>query len=222
MATIDQFKSMASLKMGFARSNQFLVELPTNLGGKPGATGFVGILNKIGSLLGGDNMNILCSQAQLPGKAILTHDRFVGMEAQKVAYGYNAPPVTMTFYCMNDYSIVKYFDEWRALTINEETGEAYYKKTYVRPVKVHQLRKPIIGKTVGAGPIRINIGLGAGTVYGVELIDAFPVSVSTIELSNELDGLVQLNVEFAYTNWKPATGGQGWISASAGLGNLGL
>ena len=38
MATIDQFKSMASLKMGFARSNQFLVELPTNLGGKPGAT----------------------------------------------------------------------------------------------------------------------------------------------------------------------------------------
>ena len=65
MSTIDQFKSAASLKLGFARSNQFLVQLPTNLGGKPGLTGFAGIIQKIGSLLGGEDMNIPVSYTHL-------------------------------------------------------------------------------------------------------------------------------------------------------------
>lgn len=222
MATIDQFKSAASLKMGFARSNQFLVELPTNLGGSTGPTGFAGLLQKIGSLLGGDNMNILCSQAQLPGKQVMTVNRGIGMENQPIAYGYSKTDVQLTFYAMNDYGIMKYFDEWRALTIDEETNSAMYKKEYVRPIKIHQLRRPILGKSLSAGPIKINIGLGGSSVYSIELRDAFPTTVSSIELSNELDGLVQITVQISYTNWKPIEGGQGWISASAGLGSLGL
>jgi hypothetical protein len=222
MTTIDQFKSAASLKLGFARSNQFLVQLPTNLGGKPGLTGFAGILSKIGSLLGGEDMNILCSQAQLPGKRILTHERNVGAENQQVAYGYVVDQVSLTFYCMNDYGIVKYFDEWRDMTIQQIPGEAMYKKDYAKPIKIHQLRRPLAGKTISAGPIRLNLGLGGSSVYSVELLDAFPTTVSAIELTNELDGLVQLTVGISYTNWINTEGGQGWISASAGLGSFGL
>jgi hypothetical protein len=222
MSTIDQFKSAASLKLGFARSNQFLVQLPTNLGGKPGLTGFAGLLQKIGSLLGGEDLNLLCAQAQLPGKRVLTHERNIGAENQQVAYGYIAEPVSLTFYCMNDYGVVKYFDEWRNLTINEIPGEAFYKKDYAKPIKIHQLRRPLVGKTLSAGPIKINLGLGGSSVYSVELLDAFPTNVSAIELSNELDGLVQVTVGISYTNWINTNGGQGWISASAGLGSLGL
>jgi len=222
MTTIDQFKSAASLKLGFARSNQFLVQLPTNLGGKPGLTGFAGIISKIGSLLGGEDMNILCSQAQLPGKRILTHERNVGAENQQVAYGYVVDQVSLTFYCMNDYGIVKYFDEWRDMTIQQIPGEAMYKKDYAKPIKIHQLRRPLAGKTISAGPIRLNLGLGGSSVYSVELLDAFPTTVSAIELTNELDGLVQLTVGISYTNWINTEGGQGWISASAGLGSFGL
>tara|TARA_B100000902_G_scaffold129323_1_gene128495 strand:- start:8797 stop:9465 length:669 start_codon:yes stop_codon:yes gene_type:complete len=222
MTTIDQFKSAASLKLGFARSNQFLVQLPTNLGGKPGLTGFAGILSKIGSLLGGEDMNILCSQAQLPGKRILTHERNVGAENQQVAYGYVVDQVSLTFYCMNDYGIVKYFDEWRDMTIQQIPGEAMYKKDYAKPIKIHQLRRPLAGKSISAGPIRLNLGLGGSSVYSVELLDAFPTTVSAIELTNELDGLVQLTVGISYTNWINTEGGQGWISASAGLGSFGL
>lgn len=222
MTSIEQLKSAASLKLGFARSNQFLVQLPSNLGGKPGLGGVVGILTKISSLLGGDDMNIICSRAELPGKRILTHDRAIGVENQKVAYGYATDDVNLVFYCLNDYGIIKYFDEWRALTIGEQPGEAVYKNEYARSIKIHQLRKPLLGIGKSLGPIRLNIGLGGGSVYSVELIDAFPINISSIELSNELDGLVQVNVTIAYTNWERTTSGQGWISASAGLGNLGL
>ena len=54
--------------------------------------------------------------------------------------------------------------------------------------------------------------MGGGTVYSVDLIDAFPVSTSAIELTNELDGLVQLSVSFAFTNWKRSSNTQGFIN----------
>ena len=59
-------------------------------------------------------------------------------------------------------------------------------------------------------------------MYSVELIDAFPINVSSIELNNELDGLVEVTATIAYTNWERTSSGQGWISASAGLGSLGI
>ena len=70
MTSIDQLKSAASLKMGFARSNQFLVQLPSNLGGKPQLGGLVGVLTQLSNLLGGADMNIICASAELPGKRV--------------------------------------------------------------------------------------------------------------------------------------------------------
>jgi len=39
-------------------------------------------------------------------------------------------------------------------------------------------------------------------VYKVELEDAFPTTMNSISLNNEQDGLVQLNVQMSYRNWK--------------------
>lgn len=208
MATIDQLKSLASIKLGFARSNQFLVVLPGQI------SGF------LGGLLGGNSLNLLCASAELPGKQILTYDRQIGMVNEKMAYGYANPDVSMTFYVMNDYGVVEYFDSWRNFIYNTGTFEAKYKNEYAATVEIHQLRKPIINKNVSLGPINVNIGLGGNTVYGVKLLEAFPTSINSIELNNELDGLVQVTVQLSYTEWQPNAGGQGWIQASTGLGNI--
>ena len=205
MSNIDQLKSLASSKLGFARSNQFLVELPTTFSGTTG----------LGS--GGGDSNILCAAATLPGKQILSTERRIGMEFQKVAYGYAVDDVTLSFYLLNDYGTRKYFDEWRKQTLNEAGGIANYKKDYAKDVKIHQLRKPIKNIGIGAGPIRVNIGLGTGSVYSVRLIDAYPTTIQAIELTNDLDGLVQATVQLSYTNWERVSSGQGWISASAGI-----
>ena len=224
MSSIEQIKSLASSKLGFARSNQFLVELPTTFSG---TTGFLGQLTTlltsgIGLGSGGGDLNILCASATMPGKQILTSDRRIGMEFQKVAYGYAVDDVTLSFYLLNDYGTRKYFDEWRKQTLNEAGNIANYKKDYAKDVKIHQLRKPIKNLSAGAGPIRINIGLGAGSVYSVKLIDAFPTTIQAIELSNDMDGLVQATVQLSYTNWEAVSSGQGWIQATAGLtGGLG-
>ena len=134
MSSIDQLKSLASSKLGFARTNQFLVELPTNFSGSGGFLGSLTTLltSGVGLGSGGGDLNLLCSSATLPGKQILTHDRRIGMEFQKVAYGYAVDDVALTFYALNDYGTRKYFDEWRSYTLNENGHIAGYKKDYAK------------------------------------------------------------------------------------------
>ena len=85
-------------------------------------------------------------------------------------------------------------------------------RTNARTVTIHQLRQPLKGFTKNIGPIRLSAGLGGGTVYSVDLLEAFPIANSAIELNNDLDGLVQLNVTFAYTNWRRSKNTQGFIN----------
>ena len=82
------------------------------------------------------------------------------------------------------------------------------------------MRKPIKNLGFGAGPIKINVGLGGGSVYTVKLKDAFPLDIQQIELNNDMDGLAQVSVMLSYTNWEPTSSGQGWIQAIGGLGSL--
>mgnify|MGYP007000440401 CR=1 len=56
---------------------------------------------------GGGDLNLLCSNATLPGKQILTYDRVIGMERQRTAYGYAVDDTTLTFYALNDYGTRK-------------------------------------------------------------------------------------------------------------------
>ncbi len=210
--SIEDIKALMNTKLGFARSNKFLVTLPTVGVGGGLLNGIIGAFSGMGGGASPRELNILCSNASLPAKQVLTNDRRIGMEFQKVAYGYAVDDVGMTFYLMNDYGIKDYFDSWRS-TILDEFGQASnYKNEYAKTVTIHQLRQPLKGFSKQVGPIRFNAGLGGGSVYSVDLLEAFPIASSAIELNNELDGLVQLSVTFAYTNWRRASGGQNFIN----------
>ena len=210
--SIEDIKALMNTKLGFARPNKFLVTLPTVGVGGGLLSGIIGAFSGMGGGASPRELNILCSNATMPAKQVLTNDRRIGMEFQKVAYGYAVDDVSMTFYLMNDYGIKDYFDSWRS-TILDEFGQASnYKNEYAKTVTIHQLRQPLKGFSKQVGPIRFNAGLGGGSVYSVDLLDAFPIASSAIELNNELDGLVQLTVTFAYTNWRRASGGQNFIN----------
>ena len=215
-SSVDELKALANTKLGFARPNRFLVTFPTSFGGSGGILGSVlGLLNIGGGGASGRELNILCSNTTLPAKVTLTSERRIGMEFQKVAYGYAVDDVSMTFYLMNDYGVKEYFDAWRNSAIPEDGGNAFtsnYKSSYAKSITIHQLRQPLKGFSRQVGPIRFGLGLGGGSVYSVELLEAFPVATSAIELNNELDGLVQLTVTFAYTNWRRASNTQGFIN----------
>lgn len=208
MSTIEELKTISNAKLGFARNNQFMVELP-KIGQGGGFGGFLGSLLPLPAIPGivegtptTRDMNILCSNVSLPGKQILTTDRRVGMEMSKVAYGYAVPEVSMTFYLMNDYGVKNYFDAWVDTMLDQDAGTTKYKDKYEHPIVIHQLRRPLTGVSKNIGPLSLNLGIGGGSVYICELEQAFPTTINAIDLNNELDGLVQLNVSFSYTKWR--------------------
>lgn len=226
MASVDQLKTLVNSKLGYASANQFMVTLPTDFQSRSILGTITSLItNPVGALTGGNGsneLNILCNRVSLPGRQVLTTDRTIGMEQQKMAYGYAVGTVSMSFYMMNDYGARKYFDQWYGLTVPDRTGKANYKVNYAKSVKIHQLRKPLVNKNLSAGPFNFDIGLGGGSIYSVELVDAFPTSISAVDLSNDLDQLIQLNVELSYTNHYIADGGPGTglVSVSGGLGSL--
>jgi hypothetical protein len=229
MATIDELKGIASAKLGFARNNNFLVELP-NLGVRGGLAGllggFAGFLPSIPGITGdapqsgSRELNVLCESVTMPGRQILTSERRIGNVVEKVGYGYAVDDVSMTFYLMNDYGVKNYFDAWMNTVFNNETYEPGYKKDYAKSVKIHQLRKPIVGLSQGIGPIRINLGVGAGSVYSVELEEAFPTTMQQIDFTNEQDGIVRVTVQLSFTNWKRISPSQNFITLDINPGQL--
>lgn len=200
MASIDELKSLASRRNGFARPNQFLVELPAIGGISP------------------NEMNILCTRASLPDKQILTADRRISMEFEKIAYGYAVNDVAFAFYALNDYGPRKYLDAWRNRVIDEETLEVGYKVDYEFPIKIHQLKKPVAGFSRNIGPLNISLDIGGGSVYSVELINAFPTTIQSIDFSNELDGLVEISTQVSFTNWRVIEPSQNFINANIAIG----
>lgn len=220
MASINELKAMASSKLGFARTNNFLVELPQLRANPFGRlAGFVPAIPGLtpDASASARELNVLCKNAQIPGKQILTHDRRVGMIFEKVAYGYAVGDASLSFYMLNDYSVMTYFDEWKKSVIDEDNLTVGYKKDYARPVKIHQLRKPFVNINKNLGPVKVDIGLGSGSVYSVELVDAFPTTIGQIDFSNELDGLVELTVQLSYTNHKRIKASQNFINVDFGF-----
>jgi hypothetical protein len=207
MASISEIKSSITFGGGLARNNQFLVTLPSLGFGIPPLGGTLGGLAAAGlDFLGQRNMNILCRSAQIPGKQVLTHDRRIGMESQKVAYGYAVDDVTLTFLETSTLPIRRYFDTWRSLTINEETQTAAYKKDYEKRVLIHQLAQPvpIAGFSISnLIPATVMI-----STYSVELVNAFPTTMVGAEYNNEQDGFIETTVQLSYTNWKRVPAGQ--------------
>lgn len=219
MSGIEELKSKIISKNGMAFANQFSVKLPTEVGSLK--TKLSGIDDR--------TANILCKSATMPGKQIATIDRQIGIYNEKVVNGFAVDDVTMTFYALNDYGIRKYFDNWRSLMIGDSKnsgkgrlrdGEVEYKNNYVGVVELHQLAKPQVRLGVDIGPLNLDFDLLGKSIYSVKLIDAFPTTITSIELGNELDSLVEVTVTFAFTNWITVKDDRPGISAKLGL-NLG-
>jgi hypothetical protein len=222
-----------------AMSNQYSVEMPSEVGNSD----LGGVVTKLKGM-SSSTANLLCKSVSMPGKQIATLDRQMGIFNEKIVNGFIVDDVTMTFYALNDYGVKKYFDSWRSAMVGEYTvpkeepaeeeegepkppkptplpkGTVGYKDDYVAPIKIHQLRKPIARVGFDIGPFSIDFDLLGASIYSVELIDAFPTTITSIELTNEADGLVEVSVTFSYTNWRVIKDERGLGEFKLSLGSI--
>lgn len=207
--SINTIKSTITDAGGLARPNKFAIELP----------------NIPGSTLNSRELNVLCRTATMPSKQVSTLERRIGMETSKVGYGYIVDDVNMSFLMVNDYKVKRYFDTWRSLIIDENAQTVGYKEDYQHPIVIHQLASAV--PSIGA-KLNVNVGPFSRTfrkdfapfpqiqivrpTYSIELINAFPITTSALEFNNEQDGILELQVQIAYTNWQEVKSSQRKIS----------
>lgn len=197
--TIEQLKGLVSTKGGMARPNLFQVILPTNFPGSNIST---------------NEINLLCSSVTLPGRQVQTLERQIGTKVEKIANGAVVDDVTFTFRVLNDYGIKRYFEQWQKVAYNPNTYQIGYKSDYARDVTINALKRgqgfPVYDASTtlfpkSAFPININLDINlvssALIVNQTKLIGAWPVTISSIDLNNEQDGLVEYTVQLAYTKW---------------------
>jgi hypothetical protein len=202
VATIDKFKSLISAKGGMARPNLFRIKFPS----LPGATA--------------EEVNILCKDVQLPGRQIMTNERRIGLQLEKVPYGYAVGDISVTFHVLNNYGIKEYFETWQNLAVNQQTKEIGYQSEYARNIEIEQFQKvqrlpnrfrsefdnSLLPRLSDIDIVQQFFSVGDQlndlVVYRCKLIDAFPSTMTAIQLNNDLDGIVELNIQLSYTNWE--------------------
>ena len=190
----DRFRAQFEVGLGYASPNRFEVELPD-----------IAFMTKVDGSSTKDTSdkemrNMLCTAMNMPGKTIQTVDRQIGIQKTAVAVGHSMPNVTLTFYLTNTYSMKNYFDEWhQCVTSQDENGamNVGYYRNYIKDIVLKQYTR------------------NARRSYEITLIDAYPVAVNQIELSNQPQSqIAEVTVEIAYRTFVTER-------TKSGLGGLG-
>jgi|SRR6056300_164085 len=198
--TIEEFKSAVSKGKGFAKTNLFHVQLPSLGKGNPKQMGF------------------LCTNISLPSRSLLTVERRIGIDLQNVAYGFQNPPVSMTFRVLNDQQTRNYFEYWQENIVRANGSEGRYivnyADNYCYPVHIYQLERgtsfPVLNKNVdfNLGPININLdfdldaGVSGKANYHWILDRAYPTGYTSETLSDGEGSVSEITIEFTYKSWK--------------------
>jgi hypothetical protein len=132
------------------------------------------------------SLTLLCEQAELPGKTILTvEDKLYG-PVRKIGYGQMFIDTTMTFICTADgWEEKEFFDDWQNQIVDPDMYDANYYENYITNIHLKTF-------TEGNQPS-----------YGIIFMEAFPLNVGAINLGwSQNNEYARLSVTFAYRRWK--------------------
>lgn len=170
---ISQF--MTQVAPGMAPTNRFTVLMT------PPPTAMVGI--------GGGNTNLqkvllFCDTAQLPGLNLNTAPIRTFGEVREMPYEFNFEPITMTFYVDADLYVKKMFDNWIQRTQLGDSRKFDYYDNYVTEMKIFVQDKMDNNR------------------YVVSLFEAYPKTVSAVNMDYAAKDIMKVTVTFQYKYWR--------------------
>jgi len=130
------------------------------------------------------DLNILCDATSLPGRQMQTFETNYTRQQVKVVQSFINEDVSFTFNLTNDMFIKRLFDRWTNMIIDRSTFKKSYDSKYKRDIAIYQN------------------DINNEKVYGVKLINAFPVSVQALELNSSEGEIQKLTVEFTYEDFE--------------------
>jgi hypothetical protein len=196
---VDRFKSQINKRGGLAPANRFAVYIPAPLVNFDPQALIARALKKgpnTKNLLTFNDprdMSILCESVTMPGRQVSTTDLQNNMLPLKLPYNFLNDDVTMTFHTTNDHYVKKHFEKWvTTRIIDKKTMTLNYRSSYAVDIIIEQLDQQ------------------DNPVYTCVLKNAYPIAVTSYELSNSAENTTQkVTVTFTYENWEE----QGFLGA---------
>ena len=207
----DNFWHNANKKLGFAKSNRFIVTIP------------------IPSVIGFDNetvrsLQLQCETAELPGKNLVTQDVKIYGPTYKMAINKQfANEITLNFLCTNSGIERNIFDAWIEYINPRQTNNMRYpggingsEGSYLSSITITQYND--LGNAFDFDN-RTNFSLQVANLEAevkineVELLKSFPIGYAAQPLNWGDDGFQRLSVQFAYNGFVNV----GNLSADVGL-----
>ena len=129
--------------------------------------------------------SLFCESASLPGRNVNTTAARTFGETREMPYERSYEPVNFSFYVDSEMLIKNSFDTWMDMIIDPTNRTIRYYKEYA------------------ANAITIYVVSPDNQVpHVVELFEAYPKTVSSIQLSAESKDVMKLNVTMVYRYWK--------------------
>ena len=127
---------------------------------------------------------LFCDTVQLPGINYSTVQNRTFGEFREVPYEKLYEPINLTFYVDNDMQVKKMFDDWMSLISNPETRTYSYYNSYIAPKFVIEVQD-----------------INDKTRYQVELFEAYPKNLNSVNLDNASKDVMKLTVNMQYKYW---------------------
>lgn len=133
------------------------------------------------------DLNFLCETVNIPSKQINTieYDRIGMARPLKIPTGYTEDDVTMNFNLTNNYIVKTALDAWMEKIISSASYLLSYDIEYKRDISIAQLDE------------------NDRIVYAVQLVNAYPISISSIDLDNSAESSIsKVTVVFTHDELK--------------------
>jgi len=204
--TIGRFQSYVNEAEGFARKARYYAEffLPKGIGNDTltdfglGASsgnaeetlGFAKESDNMSTQISnGRRVRAFCSAISMPDREIVMKEVKHNGPARKVAYDFKSQDITATFYADKFLRERTYFELWQKSAVSTANFNYNYYNDYVTNFNIYQLGQ------------YANKQERDDVTYGVQLIDAFPKSISAVDYDAGANEVQTFTVTFTFRYW---------------------
>jgi len=163
----------------------------------------------------GEYIELLCSDTNLPGSSLATHDvtnDYPGV-TEKFAYRriYDET-IDFTFYVDGDYKVIEFLDGWMNYITGQ--GTTFSRESYVDKYRYYRMNYPVFYKSDNLYITKFEKDTRNSMTY--QFIGAFPVNVVSMPVSYEASSILKCTASFSYIRYlrkrnilPPSSGGKG-------------
>src|SRR5210317_83963 len=139
----------------------------------------------------GRRVRAFCSAIEMPDREIVVKEvRHGNKPARKIAYDFKSGNISATFYADKFMRERSYFELWQKSAVSTSTSfNVNYYDNYVTDLNIFQLGQ------YASKQERDDV------TYGVQLIDAFPVSIGAVDYSADANTIQTISVDFSFRYW---------------------